>query len=181
MPAYNTTYNFATPAAIAHRGDTLANSFLGTIDEVAVYNRQLSAGEIQAVYNAGGNGKCVTVSSPFITSQPATQTVTVGETATFNVTASGTAPLSYQWRMNSTNIAGATADSLVLTNVQPAAAGVYSVIVYNGVGTVTSSNATLTINSLPGCVAPPAGLVAWWRGENNPAGSSWREQRVPRR
>lgn len=167
VPPYNTTYNFATPAAIGARGDTLANSFLGTIDELAVYNRQLSAGEIQAIYNARSNGKCLTGAQPFITSQPATQTVTVGETATFNVAASGTAPLSYQWRLNSTNIAGATADTLVLTNVQPAAAGVYSVVVSNAVGTATSSNATLTVNTLLACVTPPPGLVSWWRGEAN--------------
>lgn len=44
---------------------------------------------------------------PAITSQPAGATRTVGQTATFQVTATGTAPLAYQWRRNGTNLAGA--------------------------------------------------------------------------
>ena len=59
-PPYNTTFNFATAAAIGARGDNLANSFLGTIDEVSVYSRSLSALEIQGIYSAGGSGKCLT-------------------------------------------------------------------------------------------------------------------------
>ncbi len=167
VPPYNTTYNFATPAAIGARGDNLANSFYGRIDEVTVYNRQLSAGEIRGIFEAGSDGKCVPVTAPFFTSQPATQTVTIGETATFSVTASGTPPLSYQWRLNGTNIVGAVADTLVLTNVQPSAAGTYSVVVSNYLGSAISSNATLVVNALVGCIAPPSGLVSWWRGENN--------------
>src|SRR5207245_2355696 len=49
--------------------------------------------------------------APTITTQPGNQTVTAGQTATFTVTASGTAPLSYQWQKNAVNIAGATARS----------------------------------------------------------------------
>ena len=46
-----------------------------------------------------------------ITTQPASQTVTAGQTATFSVTATGTAPLSYQWKKNGAAISGATASS----------------------------------------------------------------------
>ncbi|MGH7887496.1 MAG: G8 domain-containing protein, partial [Candidatus Binatia bacterium] len=49
--------------------------------------------------------------APSITTQPASRTVSVGQTATFNVVASGTAPLSYQWQKSGANIAGATAAS----------------------------------------------------------------------
>ena len=45
--------------------------------------------------------------APSITSQPANQTVTAGQTATFSVTATGTAPLTYQWKKNGTAISGA--------------------------------------------------------------------------
>src|SRR5207245_10132641 len=48
---------------------------------------------------------------PSITNQPASQTITAGQTATFSVTASGTAPLSYQWSKNGTAISGATSAS----------------------------------------------------------------------
>src|SRR5205807_3120724 len=49
--------------------------------------------------------------APTITTQPASQTVTAGQTATFTVTATGTAPLSYQWQKNGTAIGAATAAS----------------------------------------------------------------------
>src|SRR5207245_4038912 len=49
--------------------------------------------------------------APAITSQPGNQTVTAGQTATFTVVASGSAPLAYQWQKNGANIAGATAAS----------------------------------------------------------------------
>src|SRR5260370_31221330 len=48
---------------------------------------------------------------PSITTQPATETVTAGQSATFTVTASGTPPLSYQLQKNSTNITRATSSS----------------------------------------------------------------------
>src|SRR6266851_1864789 len=46
--------------------------------------------------------------APTITTQPVSQTVTAGQTASFTVVATGTAPLGYQWQKNSVNIAGAT-------------------------------------------------------------------------
>ena len=60
------------------------------IDELAVYNRALSASEIQAIYTAGSAGKCPTGVAPSILTQPASQTVLAGSTATFTVTAAGT-------------------------------------------------------------------------------------------
>src|ERR1041384_755425 len=44
--------------AIGARGDNFANSFLGRIDELSIYNRSLLASEIQSIYDAGGSGKC---------------------------------------------------------------------------------------------------------------------------
>src|SRR5947209_16609005 len=49
--------------------------------------------------------------APSITTQPASQTVTAGQTASFSVAATGTAPLSYQWQKNSVAISGATSPS----------------------------------------------------------------------
>ena len=54
----NTTFEFTTPPAIGARGDTLGSSFLGSIDELAVFNRVLTAAEIQSIVNAGSAGKC---------------------------------------------------------------------------------------------------------------------------
>ena len=60
---------------------------------------------------------------PSITSQPLSQSVNQGANATFTVSASGSTPLSYQWRLDGANIAGATASSYTRSNVQPADAG----------------------------------------------------------
>ncbi len=147
--------------AVPNGGAGVLYPFAGRIDEPSLYNRALSSAEIQAIYLAGSAGKCQV---PFITSQPQGQTAIVGSTMTFMVTAAGAPPLSYQWQFNSTNIAGATASSLTLTNVQPGQAGSYLVVVSNALGVVTSSNAVLKVIS-PTCATPPAGLVAWWPGE----------------
>jgi hypothetical protein len=80
-----------------------------------------------------------------ITAQPLDQAVFTGFDAIFNITAEGAAPLFYQWSWNQTNLAGATAASLTLTNVQVRQAGSYSVVVSNMTGQVTSSNAVLTV------------------------------------
>ncbi|ATC64553.1 hypothetical protein CMV30_11640 [Nibricoccus aquaticus] len=101
--------------------------------------------------SATSNNATLTISStataPSITTQPASQTINVGGSATFSVTASGTATLTYQWRFNGSNISGATGSSYSLSNAQTAAAGNYSVVVTNSVGTATSNNAVLTVNT----------------------------------
>jgi hypothetical protein len=76
--------------------------------------------------------------------QPQNQTVAAGSNATFSVTATGTS-LTYQWRLNETNISGATASTYTRINAQPSHAGNYTVVVSNAVGAVTSSNAVLAV------------------------------------
>ena len=135
----------------------------GLMDEMTLYERALSATEIQAIYHAGSAGKCVTAGAPSITSEPLSQTVSPGATVTFDVAATGTPPLSYRWRMNTNIIAGATNASLTLTNVQPANAGGYSVIVSNLFGRATSSTAVLTVtltNAAPLITKEPVGQTA---------------------
>jgi probable HAF family extracellular repeat protein len=84
--------------------------------------------------------------APSITSQPqAQQTAVLGSTVAFVVITGGAQPLTYQWEFNGTNIAGATASSLTLTNVQAAQAGNYLVVVSNAWGCVSSWNAVLTV------------------------------------
>ena len=87
--------------------------------------------------------------APTITNAPASQSVYVGDNATFTVGATGSAPLNYQWLFNSTNsISGATAASLILTNVQSTNAGGYYVVVTNSAGSA-STNASLTVVQPP--------------------------------
>lgn len=85
--------------------------------------------------------------APSISGQPASQTVTVGSSATFSVTASGTAPLTYQWRKGGVAIAGATSSSYTITNAQTGDAGTYTCVVTNSAGSVTSAGATLTVEA----------------------------------
>ena len=166
-PNYNPTFSFGTPAAIGARADNQDNSFLGVLDEVSVYSRVLSAGEIQGIYNAGSYGKCTAPQSPSILTNPASQTVFAGSDVFFSVVASGSPVLSYQWQFNGTNIAGATGTSLTLTNAQPGQAGAYAVQVSNFIGSTNSSNAILTVVAPPSCVTAPSNLVSWWRAETN--------------
>jgi hypothetical protein len=115
----------------------------------------------------GGRPTVLANTLPIIFAQLASQAVNQGDNASFSVSAFGVPPLFYQWQFDSTNIAGATASSLTLTNVQPGQAGNYLVIVSNALGTVTSSNAVLAVVPPPPCATPPAGLVAWWPGQGN--------------
>jgi hypothetical protein len=92
---------------------------------------------------------------PGITAQPTSQIVLVGGTAGFSVSATGTAPLRYQWTCNGTNIAAATNATLTLTNVQLSQAGNYSVSVTNLYSSVLSSNAVLTVGYAPSVVTQP--------------------------
>lgn len=93
-----------------------------------------------------------TATAPSITTQPVSQTVTAGANVSFTVAASGTAPLSYQWKLNGANVAGGTSATLNLTGVTAGQAGNYTCTVGNTAGSVTSSGATLTVNPAP--VAP---------------------------
>ena len=91
--------------------------------------------------------------APSITTQPAHQTVTAGQTATFSVVAAGTAPLTYQWQKNNSNISGATAASYTTPAMVSGDNGAtFRVMVTNSVSTITSNSATLTVN--PASVGP---------------------------
>src|SRR5208282_2672156 len=87
---------------------------------------------------------------PAVVSQPANQTVTVGQTATFSVTATGTGPLTYQWYDNGMAITGATSSTYTTPPTTLGNSGsVFTVTVTNLAGTVTSMGATLTVMSIP--------------------------------
>src|SRR5437016_8127647 len=84
--------------------------------------------------------------SPQITTQPQSQTAVTGDSVTFNVAATGSSPLGFQWKFNGANLSGATNLMLRLDNVQPEQAGSYSVRVSNAYGSAQSSSAQLTVN-----------------------------------
>jgi DNA/RNA endonuclease G (NUC1) len=76
-------------------------------------------------------------------------TVLAGQPASFSVVATGTAPLTYQWRKDGTPVSGATSATYPISSAQSADAGTYTVVVTNSAGSVTSNGAALTVNALP--------------------------------
>ena len=85
-------------------------------------------------------------SPPSISTHPQPVTVPVGRNATFTVSASGTAPLSYRWQRDGVDIAGATSSSYTLSNAQLGDDGArFRVVVSNSAGSATSNAATLTV------------------------------------
>ena len=87
---------------------------------------------------------------PVFTTQPISQTVTAGATATFTAAASGTPAPTFQWRKDGAAISGATSATLTLSGVTTAQAGSYTVVATNIAGTATSSPATLVVNASTG-------------------------------
>ena len=83
--------------------------------------------------------------SPSVLAQPLSRTVSLGQAVSFAVSVNGTPPLTYQWRHNGTDVAGAAAATLTLSGVKADDAGGYSVLVADAFGTATSTVATLTV------------------------------------
>jgi len=116
---------------------------------------------VPVVFLVGGCGKSNpanpvnSLSAPFITLQPRSKTVIVGQSVTFTVTATGNPVPTYQWRKNGTNIS-ATSDSFTISSVQLSDAGTYSVVVSNSKGSDTSNGAVLTVYATD----PPTGMVS---------------------
>jgi len=84
---------------------------------------------------------------PTFSVQPIGQSVTPGASVTFTAAASGLPPPTFQWRRNGTNIIGANAPTLTLSNVQVGDAGDYSVMVLSSAGQAISNSATLIVRS----------------------------------
>lgn len=119
------------------------------------------AGRVVAVGD-GGQIYFASDGPPALARQPQTQTVNVGARASLSVTAYATGPFTYQWRKNGSAIAGATADTLVLSSAAVSDSGDYTVAVTNSRGVVVSAAAALTVRppvSAPAIVAAPASRV----------------------
>jgi hypothetical protein len=147
-------------------------SISGVMSAVSVAPGKSQAMQVEFAPKAGGNsnGSLVVASNasdpsltlslsgtstagPSITTQPASQSVTVGQTATFDVAATGSGALTYQWKKNAIAIGGATSASYTTpatTNTDSGAS--FTVTVSDAAGSITSNAATLTITAAP--VAP---------------------------
>jgi len=103
-----------------------------------------ACGGYSSTPTVNGNGPV----APYITTPPANQTVTAGQTATFSVAATGTPPLTYRWQKNGADITGATSSSYSTPVTTAADDGeMFRVMVSNAAGNVTSNSAMLTVNA----------------------------------
>jgi hypothetical protein len=138
----------------------------GTMDEVAIFNRALSAGEIYTEYAAAVGGIAPKI---FNDPQLPTDPVYVGDTLSLVVDAGGTPNLSYQWRKGGTAISGATTSALSKPNVTSGDSGTYDVVITNPSGTKTSGSVAITVNTpfTPSITTPPIGHTLYPGGTLN--------------
>ena len=132
----------------------------GTSDNGATFSVVISNGTGNVTSRAARLTVTAAASAPAITTQPADQSIHAGQTATFTVVATGSAPLSYQWRRNGTTIPGATSASYTTPSQGTSDNGAtFSVVISNGTGNVTSRAARLTVTaaaSAPAITTQPA-------------------------
>ncbi len=155
------TYGQETGFRLGRQYDSWAEYFLGSIDDVRIYNRALSAAELESVYEY--DSPLV----PKITSQPKSVMTTVGQTVSFTVESTNSA--TFLWFKDGNALPGATNATLIITNVQASQIGDYKVVVGNEFGSVTSSVVDLNIPRL--LAQQPAfltnGLVAYYPFNGN--------------
>ena len=139
-----TAASYATPAAT-------------TADNNARFTVVITDSTGNVTSNAAVLTVTATAVAPSITTQPANRSVTVGQAASFTVTATGTAPLTYQWKKNGANVSGATSSSYTT----PAAVSSdnnasFTVTVTNSVSSLASNSAVLTVNVPTTITAQPS-------------------------
>ena len=154
----NVPANLSNVVAIAAgRGYTLALRQDQTLVEWGAGLPGIPSG-LQVSSIAAGPGHALAlrtgILTPLILEQPRSQGVPAGDTATFHVRASSRRQPAYQWQWNDSDIAGATNDTLNISNVQDANQGHYRVRLTNGAGTVYSDEAELVLVLAPVIISP---------------------------
>ena len=120
------------------------NLFNGMIDEVAIFNRSLSAGELYTAYSSAVGGVPPQIFAD-VAAPP--EVPFVGDALNLAVDAGGTPSLSYQWRRNTVAISGANSNVFAIPSLKSGNAGSYDVVITNLYGKVISSAAVITIDT----------------------------------
>ncbi|HIG30992.1 MAG TPA: hypothetical protein EYQ50_25605, partial [Verrucomicrobiales bacterium] len=128
---------------LARRASSASHPLNAILDDVRIYDRVLSALDIQSLV-----GRRVT-GPPAITAHPQSVELFEGDSAAFSVEAEGGAPFTYQWSKNGRPLPGETFSEFTITDSIADAAGVYQVTVSNGEGSATSNEAVVTVITLP--------------------------------
>lgn len=148
-------------AIVRAAGSNIAAYFRGLVDEVAVWERDLTQEEVKGVITAGIQTP-VPAFVPFVTRDPVgASNLRAGDSYTLRASGGGTRPLSYQWLKGDAPIAGATSPTLAFANLAKADSGDYKLRITNGSGSVTTATATVVV----GDVAGPNlvnGVIAYW-------------------
>lgn len=140
---------FTNPARVLRIGGGATEGagnffFHGDVDEVAVYDKALSGDRVLAHYKSG-SGTDPLPAAPEIVAGPGPAEVFKGETLTLGVAATGSLPLTYEWRRDGTVLNGQTGPSIRLADAQPSDSGLYSVTVRNSLGEAVSQEAQVTV------------------------------------
>jgi hypothetical protein len=154
-PTYQWLKNGAAISGATNATYTIASTVTG---DVATYTVTVT-NSVSSVTSSAAT--LVLYTAPVITSQPTSLTVNAGASATFTVVATGAPVPTYQWYKNGVAISGATNASYTDASALAADAGSYTVVVTNSVSSVTSSAATLTVNSAtaPAISTQPSSLT----------------------
>ena len=141
----NLPATFAGPTTFgADYGPNTNLFFNGLIDEVAIFNRDLSEGELYTAYATAVGGIAPQIFTDV--AAPATAPF-AGDPLTLTVDAGGSANLSFQWRKNTVPISGANSRIFTIASLSSTDAGNYDVVITNAFGKVTSSAAAITIQT----------------------------------
>ncbi|HEX3717801.1 MAG TPA: LamG-like jellyroll fold domain-containing protein, partial [Verrucomicrobiae bacterium] len=135
--------------------------FEGIINDVRLYSRVLTSADIFQLYTNGATAANV----PSISTQPRGVSGYLGDSPVFSVAINSSTtllPVGYQWQLDGSNVVGATASSLTVSNAQATNAGTYTVVITNSEGATVSSNAVLALQSLP-AADTNTGLVGYWK------------------
>jgi hypothetical protein len=116
-----------------------------TNNDAATY--LLSVSNTQGSVSGSASLTVIPFAAPVITAQPSDLSLSSGYFGQMYVVANGVPNPNYQWRKDGADIVSGIYSSLVFTNVKEQDAGIYDVVVSNNIGSITSSGATLTINS----------------------------------
>jgi hypothetical protein len=138
-------HGLAWGVAYSNRWTFISGTFTlnvnGTLSDLTLYFEEPAAGVDYLVDDV----TVTTHQGPSIVTQPQSQIVFVGTNISLFVTATGTLPLSYQWRCNDTILPGQTDPVLMLPGVMPSTSGRYAVIVTNAFGAATSADAMIAV------------------------------------
>ncbi|MCL4789693.1 MAG: immunoglobulin domain-containing protein [Verrucomicrobia bacterium] len=134
---------FAQATLVGAAAGFTNRNFNGDVDEVAIFNRSLSAGELYTQYAAAVGGVPPRI---FADLQGPADAVAAGDPLVLSVDAGGTPALTYTWRRNSTTVATTTNGVLTIASASLSDGGIYEVIIANGFGTdVTSQQVAVTV------------------------------------